>query len=50
MFSKIDYSLENKVKKRTKQNKTNKQTELATTNKKLYENCKIVQKKDGATD
>ena len=33
--------LENKVK--TKQNKTNKQTELATANEKLYENCKIVE-------
>ena len=26
-----------------KKNKTNKQTELATTNEKLYENCKIVE-------
>ena len=47
MFRKIDYSLENKVKKKKnpKQHKSNKQTELATTNEKLYENCKIVRKK-----
>ena len=30
-------------KKQTKQHKTNKQTKLATTNEKLYENCKIVE-------
>ena len=31
------------MKNKTKQNKTNKQTELTTTNEKLYENCKIVE-------
>ena len=50
MFSKIDQSLENKVKKKTKTNKTNKQIELATTNEKLCEKCRIVRKKDGAAD
>ena len=38
------------MKKKTKTNKTNKQIELATTNEKLCEKCRIVRKKDGATD
>ena len=46
MFSKIDQSLENKVKKTTT-NKINKETNRVSNdqgaNEKLYENCKIVE-------
>ena len=44
----ISHQKTKRKKKQTK--KTNRQTELATANEKLYENCRIVRKKDGATD
>ena len=55
MFSKIDLSLENKVKKTKKTNKqTNKQTNRVNNDQwekvRKLQNCEIVRKKDGLTD